>query len=115
MKRVFSIVALVAMIFNLCACGSKRMDGISDRAYDYGLAALETADEFINGDLDADAASDKLERTLILVDRCDGENDSLVSSSIFLLQVAIDNKGDGTGTMATVEERRDDLADKLGK
>lgn len=115
MKRALPLVMLAAVLLSLCACGSKRTEGISDRAYGYGLAALETADEFINGQIDADTASDKLARNLILVDACDGENDILVGSIISRLKISIDHKNNGTGTMGSVKDVRDDLAELLGK
>lgn len=115
MKRAISFLVLAAMLLSLCACGSKRMEGISDQAYEYGLAALETADEFIDGQIDADTASDRLARNLILVDACDGEHDILVGSVIFRLKIAIDRKGNGTGTIGDVKDARADLADLLGK
>lgn len=115
MKRTLSILILATVLLSLCACGSKRMEGISDRSYECGLAALETADEFINGQIDADAASSKLARNLILADACDGDNDILVATVIFRLKFSIDRKDNGIGTMDAVKEAREDLADLLGE
>lgn len=115
MKRIVCMLLVSALLLSLVGCGSKRMSGISDDAYDLGLAALETTDDFISGKIDAETARDNLESAIILVDGCDGENDSLISTSIFFIQYAISRKGSGIGTMNEVEEKRDQLADYLGK
>ena len=117
MKKTICLI-LAYMILVLCAsCGSKRMDGISDRAYELGCAALETADEFIAGTITAREAKSKLESADILLggDDCDGQNDSLVSASVGLLSIKIGNKDTGSGTMDDVKKERDRLADYLGK
>ena len=115
MKRALSIVILAAILLSLCACGSKHMNGISDRAYDLGLAALETADDFIAGKIDAATALDKLEYAGDLVDNCDGENDFYVSSGIDFIIFAIEDKDDGTGTMSEVEDKVEYLEGILGE
>lgn len=112
MNRLCVILLVLAL---LTSCSSERMPGISDRAYEYGLAALETADEFMAGDLPADDAEKRLYNAKIGVDSCDGENDHLISSRLLLLQLAISSKDRGTSIMAEVEEERDALADLLGK
>lgn len=114
MRRIVCAFLSVIIVLALVACGS-RMDGISDQAYEYGIAALETADDYIDGKIDGDTAKDNLSRVSILVDGCDGEHDSLVSSRIALLKFAVTAKANGTGTMDKVKEKREDLADILGK
>lgn len=93
------------------------MEGISDDAYDLGCAALETADEYIAGKITGDDAEDKLYSCDVLLgsDRCDGDNDSLVSGAVTLLKIKITSKENGTGTMTAVKEQRNDLAKLLGK
>lgn len=115
MKRMFCLILTIIVVVSCAACSSKRMSGISDRAYEYGLAALETADDFIDGKIDAETATQNLDRVGILVDGCDGENDALVSSRISLVKLYIARKGNGTGTMDQVEEHRDSLAELLGE
>ena len=117
MKRHFAAILAIVLIFSCTACGSKRVTGISDRAYELGLSALETADDYISGKIDATTAENNLERASILIDDdgSDGENNILVSSAITLLQISISNKRNGTGTMSSVEEHRERLADLLGK
>ncbi len=114
MKRIICATLSFIIVVSLAACRS-RMDGISDRAYEYGLAALETADDYIDGKIDGTTAKDNLARVSILADGCDGENDSLVSSNIALLKFAVTAKANGTGTMEKVKEARNDLANILGK
>ena len=114
MKRVFCFLLTVIVVLSLAACSS-RMDGISDDAYEYGLAALETADVYISGRITGEAAKDNLSRVSILVDNCDGENDFFVSSNVALLKYAVTAKANGTGTMEKVKEAREDLAKVLGK
>lgn len=113
MKRLICMTIVIATLFTFVACG--RMEGISDDAYEYGLAALETADEFIDGEIDADTAQRRLDLASGLAENCGGTNDFLVSSRISHISFAIGFKDWGTGTMKDVKESRDDLADILGR
>lgn len=115
MKKILCTFLCCVIVLGCSACGSTRMEGISDKAYEYGLAALETADDFVAGKIDADTAQENLRRVSILVDGCDGENDPLVASGIWSIEFAIYQKGNGTGTMAAVEEKIDNLAELLGE
>lgn len=114
MKKLICIILAVVTLFACSACSS-RMDGISDDAYEYGLSALETADEFIAGEIDADTAQRRLDLASGLAEDCGGTNDFLVSSNIFLISSAVGFKDRGSGTMKEVKDRRNDLADILGK
>lgn len=114
MRRIICAFLSVIVVLTLVACGS-RMDGISDQAYEYGVAALETADDYIAGKITGETAKDNLSRVSILVDNCDGENDFFVSSNVALLKYAVTAKANGTGTMEKVKEAREDLAKILGK
>ncbi len=114
MKKLICILLVFVTLFACSACSSRR-DGISDDAYEYGLAALETADEFIDGKIDADTAQQRLNHASDMVDNCEGENDFLVAGAIFRTSLSIWLKDSGSGTMATVKENRNDLADLLGK
>lgn len=115
MKKALCAFLCCIILVSCSACGSKRMDGISDDAYRYGLAALETADDYISGKIAGETAKDNLSRVSILADNCDGENDFFVSSNVALLKYAVTAKANGTGTMEEVKEAREDLADILGK
>lgn len=118
MKRIFAVFLLASLLLSvLCACGSKRMGGISDRAYELGSAALENVDEYIAGRSEAKGTISQLELADLLLggSECDGDNDTLISGSVGLLKIYIENKQIGTGTMEKVKSERDRLADMLGK
>lgn len=115
MKHLFCLTLTIIVVVSCVACGSQRMSGISDHAYEYGLAALETADEYIAGGIDADSAIEKLDHAGALVENCNGENDFYVSAGIDFITYAIQHKDDGSGTMDEVEEKREYLADILGE
>lgn len=115
MRRFITFALICVLFLNCTACGSKRMEGISDRAYELGMSALETADEFIDGTISASSAKAKIGNASTLANGCTGDNDSLVSSAIFFLEYAIAQKDAGTGTMQAVKEKRDHLAEYLGE
>ncbi len=114
MKKLICILLVFVTLFTCSACSS-RMEGISDDAYEHGLAALETADEFIDGTIDADTAQRRLDLASGLAEDCGGTTDFLVSSRISSISFAIGFKDRGTGTMNEVKESRNKLADILGE
>lgn len=115
MRRLLCLALCFTLLTTFIGCGSQRMAGLSDRAYELGLAALETADEYIDGSITASRALSKLEQAKDFIDGCDGENDILISSAIFNLIYTIQRKDSGIGTMKAVEEKRDSLANLLGE
>jgi len=115
MKKTICIALAVAVLLICAGCGSTRAEGLSDRAYERALAALETADEYIASTITGDKALENLDRALALIESCDGENDILLETAVFNLRYAISQKDQGTGTMSKVEDLRDSLADLLGK
>ncbi len=118
MKKITVVVILVMAVgCILSACSKTRMEGISDRAYDLGCAALETADEYLAGDITAEEACDALYVPSLMLrsDSCDGQNDILISSAVGNLEAEISFKQMGTATKSDVKEQRDILAEYLGK
>lgn len=134
-KTVVVIFALLLCICSVAACGQAskvnvKPDNMSDRVYELGCAALETADEFIAGDISSSTARTKLaaaQRDVdYIVDQETAEHDgtlvgsdvwkdSSVSLNIMLLDYKIQTKEFGTGTMSDVIDQRDSLAELLGK
>lgn len=113
MKRLISAVLYVLIIFTCVSCGSSNVYSYSDRAVELGNAALETVNEFIDGSLTEEQAEKKLTNSVTLLDHCEGQDDVLLASAVFNLQYAVSSKINGTGSMATVKEKRDDLKDLL--
>ena len=127
-NRVFAVFLIVCLI--LCGCGGGKPDTISQEMYDIGLAALETADDYIAGKITAAEAEKKLLRAESMADsiyeREKEENggtmvgfkftsDLTVPSNILLLETSISAHDFGTGSMSSVKERRDIIANQLGK
>ena len=133
MRKVIAFILIFAMVTMACAgCGTgKKPDDVSDRVYELGIAALETADEFLAGTISGEDAADRLYRTCILVEAeidqykeetgsdtlvgTDYWKDTVISSSISLLKLSIGSKSSGSGNSRDVLERRNDLAGYLNE
>lgn len=131
MKRIISIALIFALVIALCSCGGKP-ERMSDTMYQIGLNALTTTDEYISGKITGEEAS---ERIYEFKEQSDAEyekvkggqngstsvadtayvKDFIVSSDLFFLYFAVRDASMGKGAMSDVKERRDDLAETLGK
>ncbi len=129
MKRILTLALTLILMFT-AGCSGGVPDGVSDRAYELGCAALETIDDYIAGKLDEDTTQQRLRsnrRTLEAHRDTELEEhgdtligtdvwkDDLLVTHIVLAEDAIGNKGAGTGTMSAVKTQRSEIADLLGK
>lgn len=130
--KIKCYVCMLVMIFLLSGCGDteKKPDGMSDRVYDLGIAALETTDDFLNGDIEADEAARKLVTALTSIQSeiaiheeeiggalvgTDYWQESLVESRITLIQFRISEKNSGRGSNKDVIQQRNSLAELLNE
>ena len=133
MRKLICVI-FVSLFVIMSGCGSNKSnsppDGMSERVYELGCAALETTDEFIAGNLDASSARTKLASAKRSIDSAvskekedNGGNlvgsdvwkDDMVSHYILMIDTDIMNKEIGTGTLSAVKDSREDLAGTLGK
>lgn len=130
MKKFLSVILCAVFLLTLCACGGKPQN-MSDAMYQIGLNALSVADQYIAGKITGDEAYDRLgeyktqataqtdqeERDLGVTSLYQSEydGDASVEIDVFLLYSVVERAKQGDGTMSEVMERRDALAEDLGK
>lgn len=130
-KKIVASILCVVMILTLTACEKQRQDNLSDRMYEYGVAAYEIIDDYFSGKLTADKAADKLaynydlqnylyekEKQEYNVDALFGtpvDQDAFVMFSTSIALYAMEDKSDGTGTDADIHKAQDDLEKALWK
>lgn len=131
MKKIGIFLLCGMMLFIMCGCSGKEgMSGLSEEMKELGIAAVEIADNFLDGKITGEEAVEKLEKNSFMADlqydmekkeaekdteaRTDYKNGSLVTSSILLLKISICDKNDGTGTEKDIIENRNNLAEIVG-
>lgn len=131
-RKLLFITIAFFLLFTGCSGEEKgKPDKTSDRMYKLGIAALEAADEYLDGNIDGDEAEDRLDNTYMYAGfqiESDKEelgsdtlfgtkfaNDELIYHDILLLQRTIFEKNHGTGTKSDIVDMRNSLAKRLGK
>lgn len=129
MKKALSVLCVFALLILLCSCGKPQKT--SDTMYQIGINALQTADDYIAGKLTGEKAAKELKEyknqaetqeekdceelgtdTLIGTNL---SNNSSIALDIYFLYNEVDGVQNGTSAMSEVREKRDDLAEQLGK
>ena len=115
LKRIALFTLAVVMLLSLAACGGAKG---SEDAISIGKNAISVADRYLDGNMTADAARDKLEDLLDRMDYLDDMSaedewyyeDHLIRSYISSLDtyILIDDYG-------KIESVRNDLASKVGE
>lgn len=130
-KRLRFLISMLlfALLFASCGGGGKPSN-MSDDMYEAGLAALETANDYIDGTISADSALSRIKHAYDsasnILDRENDENggavagtdvsaDALVPHNILMLQTSISKNDWGSGSMSSVKSCRDTLAKQLGQ
>lgn len=133
MKKITILLICTALLLSLCSCNLKP-DNTSDAMYQIGLNALDLSDQYIAGKITGAEAYARIEefskqaeaqkdydRELLGLGEEDGlatteySNDSSISFKISMLSFDIMQAHHGSGSMSEVKERRDELAEQLGK
>ncbi len=119
MKRsILIIFCVLAFAILFVSCGDKKPDDISDDMYKCGLAALEIVDDYLDNSISLDEAQKRLTRNKDLADSivdANHENDSAIPHRLSDLMYCMWAKNRGTGTDSEIEEKRQELAELLGK
>lgn len=125
MKKVIAILLTFVIIATLFAGCSSKPDNVSQQMYDYGIEALNIADEYLSGDITISTAESELsvikEKSSVVSNDAtrvgtDKSKDYLVNSAINSLYFEI-----STGNLLNdvskedVQEKRDSLAESLNK
>lgn len=127
---LLTIILILALLLAGCGSGSKP-DDTSDKMYELGVAALEAADEFLDGSLDGDEAlkriaaastsasyqyeKEKEETGSETLFGTEYSNDYYIWSYIGFLESKLSRKVDGVGTSNDVIETRNTLAEHLNE
>ena len=130
--KVITLVLVVITVLLLSSCSSSP-DKICDTMYEYGIAALETCEDYINHNIDGDTAVEKINNLLIKTNAhykreleasgTDDEyflpydyeyyNDYWICSYIESIQHSLTAQVKGTGTYEDLEDDISKLEEKL--
>ena len=136
MKKVITLVTTILLsVILLNGCGGKSAN-VSDEVYNYGIAILETCDEFLDGSISNDEAVKRMDNTIDGIKRYNDKAlnelgvktmveaqfdknyqfyvDGDIETDALLLKYDIDlNDYDGTPTKAQIREKRNEIEKKL--
>lgn len=115
MRKTISVILAAALIISLCSCGSD----VSEYAKEHGQIAVEIVEDYLAGNITADAAEYKLSRQQDLIEKNIEErekeenyrpiSDSLVKTHIFSCYVAIFSNSTGSKSKSYVEKELKEL------
>lgn len=123
MKKLFTILCLAAAL--LCGCSSKP-GGVTEETYRTGKNALEAIDQYLDGEITAEEAHDKLDLyydildehgdTISSDDREPSRNCSYIKSDCMSASYAIVVINSGrAGEMESLMDSRNDIAEIIGE
>lgn len=131
MNRHIKLLCVIVVLSSLFGCQSRMPDKTSESVYKFGMAALETVDEYLDGIIDADTALERLGRAYdsscysikSTEDSLDVEtlvgtnysNDMNISHNISMISHDLLFKDIGTSTTKEVVASRNNLAKSLNQ
>lgn len=124
MKKLITIFLLIALIFSLCACYGSKPDDIDQEFYEFGKKALDIADHYIDGNISADEADERLHNLYrsgeyslpeIEIGGLKNIHNSSVKSTTLILAVEAGDLAYGTGSESKFLELRNSLAKVLNE
>lgn len=121
MKKIIALLLVALTLLSLCSCGGKP-EKTSDAMYQIGINALTLTDRYINGEITADKAYERIQEFREQADAQyeknkteEYKNDYNISFRISMLSSEILFSKSGTHAISDVMEARDKLAGTLGK
>lgn len=113
-KRVFFIASVIILSVILVACGSQLNDN-NTRA---GKSIIKTVDSYLDGDLDARTAHEKVDEEYNNIDDEDENGTGALSLSTNALVISGELSAmdyDGSGDVSEIKECRNEIADLIGE
>lgn len=111
MKKIFTILLMALLSFNLFACGGGKPKDMSDENYEAAKGALETIDSYIAGNLSDEEADSRLNDYYeILVD-----GDDLITQGIITDVLGVQIELSGDKNIAEIKKHREEIADSIGE
>ena len=113
MKKLFSIVLCVILLFSLMACGSKKPNFMTDKGREYVVEAIRISDKYIDGDYDEREAKDKINELLSGIRDFENEeySDDLATTNL-VLSISVSLMKDNTVDFIAT---RNDVAKEIGE
>lgn len=122
-KNLIVVLLSVVVLFAFTACEKQRQDNLSDRMYEYGVAAYEIIEDYFSSKLTAAEAEDKLKDNKALQETYyyaakyedNSSEDLYVKMATSDAYYAMAYKSIGSGTDADIREAQDKLEKALWK
>lgn len=122
MKKIISLLLVLIFALSLTACGEKgKPEELNESLYNYAINAVETADDFLDGNMSVEKAESKISSIMLYTDSYqsieDGNSvdDVCVSMDIFFLKHELYLYRTGDGSKEKITEKRNDLAEAINK
>lgn len=137
MKKVITILITLVLVASLFGCSATKEPpkDVSEKMYEYGVAALEICDDFLNNDIDENTAKVKIDQiyenakyynqkkyeefgveTYYEISDYQYKKDSFIESDIYLISSDLTLRSiSGTPSKEKITEKRDKLAKDLNK
>lgn len=112
---IVSVVLL--LIFGIYTYSKYAPPSMNDEVYELGITAMEIADDYIDGRMNSDVASSKLNHIKDALEEYDDTDATIFGTTIFLLDISIGSSESkySSENSKDVIDSRNDLADQLHK
>lgn len=130
MKKIIALSLVALLLLSLCSCGGKPRK-TSDAMYQIGANALTTADDYIEGKITGDEATNHLREYMQQADtqykkECEDlgqktlvnteySNDFAINHAVSMLYFSVSSSARSGSAMSEIKEKRDSLAASIGK
>lgn len=119
-KKYISIIVTLLIAITITSCSKEpvKNEKVSDRMAIYAQSAVETATDYLEHNIDAETAIEKIEHIELMTNTIIGSNseaeeDHLITNDILLLELAISRHDRGEATNEDVEKAQNEIIDLL--
>ena len=112
-KKLLTLLIFGALSASLIACGKEVQ--LNDNNVRAAKSIIKTVDAYLEGDIDADTAHEKIENEYYNIDEAD-ENYIYFSSNALTIKIEVSRMSfDGGGDVSRIKENRNDIAELIGE
>ncbi len=115
-NRLFVVLALIIVFASFTACGKEVQ--LNDNNVRTAKSIIKSVDAYLDGEIGAEEACEKVENEYSNIDEDDDENNAalLFSSKTLIIKTELSHMSyDGKGDVSKIKENRNDIAELIGE